>query len=82
MLQNELESFSEITEERDEALLRAEQWKIQLEQHKAVVTALLQDMAKDVLRFSAELELQFAQIEELSVLPSTTKGKQIDEVSR
>ena len=28
VLQNELESFSEIAEERDEALLRAEQWKV------------------------------------------------------
>ena len=39
-------------------------------------------MAEDVLTFSAELELQSVQIEELSALPSTTnKGKQIDEVS-
>ena len=39
-------------------------------------------MAEDVLTFSAELELQYAQIKELSALPSSTnKGKQIDEVS-
>ena len=82
VLQNELESFSDIIEEKDEALLRAEQWKVQVEQHKEEVTALLQDMAEDVLTFSAELELQSAQIEELSELPPTTnKGKQIDKVS-
>ena len=82
MFQNELESFSEIAEERDESLLRAEQWKVQVEQHKEEVTALLQDMAEDVLTFSAELELQSAQIKELSALPSMiNKGKEIDEAS-
>ena len=81
VLQNELESFSEITEERDEAILRAEQWKNQVEQHKEI-SVLLQDMAKDVLAFSEELELQSAQIKELNDLPpSVNKGKQIDEVS-
>ena len=81
VLQNELESFNEIAEERDEALLRAEQWKIQVEQHKEEVTALLQDMAEDVLTFSSELELQSAQIKQLSVPSTTNRGKQIDEVS-
>lgn len=82
VLQNELESFSEITEERDEAILRAEQWKNQVEQHKEEISVLLQDMAKDVLAFSEELELQSAQIKELNDLPPTVnKGKQIDEVS-
>ena len=39
-------------------------------------------MAKDVLAFSEELDLQSAQIEELNNLPPTVnKGKQIDEVS-
>lgn len=82
ILQNELESSSEITEERDEAILRAEQWKNQVEQHKEEISVLLQDMAKDVLAFSEELELQSAQIEELNNLPPTVnKGKQFDEVS-
>ena len=82
VLQNELESFSEIAEERDEAILRAEQWKNQVEQHKEEISVLLQDMAEDVLTFSEELELQSAQIKELSDLPSTiNRGKQIDEVS-
>ena len=45
------------------------------------VTALLQDMAEDVLTFSTELELQSAQIKQLSVPSTTNRGKQIDKVS-
>ena len=44
-----------------------------MEQHKEEITALLQDMAEDVLTFSAELELQSVQIKELSALLSTNK---------
>ena len=60
-----MESFSEITEERDEAILRAEQWKNQVEQQKED-SVLLQDMEKDVLAFS----------EELGVTVSSNRGTQ------
>ena len=52
-----------------------------MEQHKEEVTALLQDMAEDVLTFSTELELQSAQIKQRSVPSTTNRGKQIDDVS-
>ena len=64
------------------ALLRAEEWREKVEQHKIEISSLLEEMAQDVLTFTDELDLQAAQINELSERQdSVNKGRKIDEVS-
>ena len=81
VLDGELESFEKITEERDMALLRAAEWREAVQQHKAELGNLLEEMARDTVTFLDELELQSAQIAELSEREGVNKGKKIDEVS-
>ena len=81
ILDGELESFEKITEERDMALLRAAEWREAVHQHKDELSNLLEEMAWDTVTFLDELELQSAQIAELSEKGVVNKGKKIDEVS-
>ena len=60
------------------ALLRAAEWREAVQQHKDELSNLLEEMAKD---YHVELELQSAQIAELSEREEVNKGKNIDEVS-
>ena len=73
VLENELESFEKNTNERDMAILRAEEWRQNAQQHKDEVNRLLEEMATDILTFSEEIEFQSARIEELT--DHQNKGK-------
>ena len=58
------------------ALLRAAEWREAVQQHKDELSNLLEEMAKDTVMLD-ELELQSAQIAELSEREGMNKGKQM-----